>query len=92
MNTNTAFPALLLDDAPPVSSREERTPCDHPLAGRIWNLFDVNDLQQLSIHPDEARPVIRIYDLSLIPLLKDRGLDHLPVILSHLIDLVLKSR
>ncbi|MCF6312806.1 MAG: SDR family NAD(P)-dependent oxidoreductase [Verrucomicrobiales bacterium] len=87
MNSEHPFPAILLDDLIGDQRELSRTPCDHVSAGRVWNIFDQQDLQALSIHRDEKNPVLRIYDLALLESLADKGLDQLPVILSHLIDL-----
>ncbi|MFK5920750.1 MAG: SDR family NAD(P)-dependent oxidoreductase [Verrucomicrobiota bacterium] len=87
MNPSKQFPPVLLDDVIGLSSEGQHQPCEHAQAGRIWNVFDRGDLDKLSIHPNEKNPVLRIYDLSLIDALAAHQLDHLPVIISHLIDL-----
>ena len=87
MISNTKFPPVLLDDAPNFHSKRQSAPCNHELAGRIRNIFNLADLKNMSVHPDEQNPILRIYDLSLIPHLADKKLDHFPIILSHLIEL-----
>ncbi len=89
MISNTKFPPILLDDEPDSHSKRQSVPCNHELAGRIRNIFDLADLKNISVDPDEQNPILRLYDLSLIQHLADKKLDHVPIILSHLIKLSL---
>jgi len=87
MISSSKFPPNLLDEAPSCHNGNQNTPCNNEFCGRIWNIFDLHDLETISIHPDERNPVLRIYDLSLIRHMGDNKLNHIPIILSHLIEL-----
>ncbi|OOY52046.1 hypothetical protein [Solemya velum gill symbiont] len=83
MNLNK-FPPVLLDDAYLYCNLAETEQLD---AGLISNLFSTEDVSTLPIFSAKERPVFRLFDLSILEILRTKGLDKHPVILSHLLDL-----
>jgi acyl transferase domain-containing protein/NAD(P)H-dependent flavin oxidoreductase YrpB (nitropropane dioxygenase family)/phosphopantetheinyl transferase len=81
--TRALFPSILLDDG----HRGTSTSPEHPDLGRIWNVFDVDDLKGLALEDQAHPPIFRLYSLALLKHIVGSELETCPVILSHLIDL-----